>query len=135
MLNVTKELTALARKLGYTGKAPDTVAKAINAITSVTGEGGGSGGGVFIIEVDSDTQTFDKSYKEIKDAYDSGKNCVLELTGAYDDETPYITYTSIIAFIESPPEDTSFYGVSFIKDGNIAMGSTDSENGYPCIVD
>lgn len=28
MLNVTKELTALARKLGYTGTAPDTVAKA-----------------------------------------------------------------------------------------------------------
>jgi hypothetical protein len=45
MLNVTKELTALARKLGYTGKAPDTVAKAINAIASVAGEGSGSGGG------------------------------------------------------------------------------------------
>lgn len=44
MLNVTKELTALARKLGYTGKAPDTVAKAINAITSVAGEGGGGDG-------------------------------------------------------------------------------------------
>ena len=45
MLNVTKELTALARKLGYTGKAPDTVAKAINAITASVGEGGGEGGG------------------------------------------------------------------------------------------
>ncbi len=45
MLNVTKELTALARKLGYTGNAPDTVAKAINAITASVGEGGGEGGG------------------------------------------------------------------------------------------
>ena len=41
MLNVTKELTALARKLGYTGKTPDTVAKAIKAITASVGNGGG----------------------------------------------------------------------------------------------
>ena len=44
MTTVTKEIMNLARKLGYTGKAPDTVAKAINAITASVGEGGGEGG-------------------------------------------------------------------------------------------
>lgn len=43
-LNVTKELTALARKLGYSGPALKTVAEAINAITSVAGSSSGGDG-------------------------------------------------------------------------------------------
>ena len=71
MLNVTKELTTLARKLGYTGKAPDTVAKAINAITASVGEGGGEGGGgcdcekplvVPVVEVHQDEEDESKYY-------------------------------------------------------------------------
>lgn len=45
MRNVTRELTTLARKLGYTGKAPNTVAKAINAIAASIDNGGGGGCG------------------------------------------------------------------------------------------
>lgn len=80
MLNITKELTALARKLGYTGKAPDTVAKAINAITASVGEGGGSGCDCpkpLILEMSTDAETGTKTILgatagEIYDAFKAG---------------------------------------------------------------
>lgn len=83
MLNVTKELTALARKLGYTGKAPDTVAKAINAITSVAGEsGGGCDCKVIVVhaEIESDEMTItDATSDEIWEALENGYAVLLTL--------------------------------------------------------
>lgn len=75
MLNVTKELTALARKLGYTGKAPDTVAKAINAITSVAGEGGGGNSLVVpIFTIDEMANvTCDMTFSQVNTAIKDGK--------------------------------------------------------------
>lgn len=82
MLNVTKELTALARKLGYTGTAPDTVAKAINAITASVGEGGGEGGeDIFYITAtwpdDADGYVLDKTVEQIEAAYVNGQLCLI----------------------------------------------------------
>lgn len=93
MLNVTKELTALARKLGYTGTAPDTVAKAINAITSVAGEGSGSGSGNVLIVNFEFTEDIgytynikaDKTYEEVQAAYDNGT----PIFGTYLDSNIY----------------------------------------------
>lgn len=79
MLNVTKELTALARKLGYTGKAPDMVAKAINAITASVGEGdSGNDSGALILNLTyvSEENGFkipDYTAQEILDFINSGK--------------------------------------------------------------
>lgn len=97
MLNVTKELTALARKLGYTGKAPDTVAKAINAITASVGEGGGEGGeGIFYIMAtwsdDADGYVLDKTVEQIKAAHANGQLCLItgEInTKVYVIDTPF----------------------------------------------
>lgn len=83
MLNVTKELTALARKLGYTGKAPDTVAKAINAITSVAGGGGGSGDGGMIVHLnvpldETEPPSTIETAGEIFEAITTGKSVYFE---------------------------------------------------------
>lgn len=87
MLNVTKELTALARKLGYTGKAPDTVAKAINAITASVGEGGGEGGESEPLVVNIEYSQHNYGFKanvnsiEIQEAFNAGR----PITSTYTD--------------------------------------------------
>ena len=126
MLNVTKELTALARKLGYTGNAPDTVAKAINAITSVAGSSSG-GGGVFIIEteeIEDNTGTalrLNKTWKEIDDALMEGKNCIVIM----QNELAGIIHCSLVATMAN--SSNSRYAVMAGSDYFYAS----SENYYP----
>lgn len=92
MLNVTKELTALARKLGYEGKAPDTVAKAIDAITSVAGESGGDyDPGYRVVETELFNETITTSLEEqaIPFAILSYNSLITEpsITVTFDDST------------------------------------------------
>ena len=93
MLNVTKELTALARKLGYTGKAPDTVAKAINAITASVGEGGSEGGGGCDCEPGyeiTETQLFSETVTTMDDG--DGNYAVLDCDDTIDADNITVTF-------------------------------------------
>lgn len=132
MLNVTKELTALARKLGYTGKAPDTVAKAINAITSVAGSSGG-GGEVFIIEVEKteSASTLNKTWKEVKDAFISGDICIIvEPSSEVTNRFMVISVTDVHNDIIGDE-----YVVAINGTEQTYSFATNSENGYPLIVE
>ena len=122
MLNVTKELTALARKLGYTGNAPDTVAKAINAITASVGEGGGGGDGGTGVTVVNDTNgTLDKTFKEIADAFVSG--------GAVIKTSDY--FYGAILYV-----DTISYSLIAMSGGGVlSVYGTSDEDSYPVLED
>ena len=136
MLNVTKELTALARKLGYTGTAPDTVAKAINAITASVGEGGGEGGGgcdcktmvVHSEEKENDVgyTIFDATAGEIFEAAENGyavflihNRYLLSLSDYNDDTDVILFYFTGVSGSPAPPTMVLF------------VFNADSSDAYP----
>ena len=106
MSNVTKELTVLARKLGYEGKAPDTVAKAINAITSVADGDCDPGYKVVKIQLFSETVT-------TTDDYSSGSLAYSQLIDA---DTIIVTYDGIE--YECPSISTGEYGAPWSNELN-----------------
>lgn len=116
MLNVTKELTALARKLGYTGKAPDTVAKAINAITASVG-GGGGGVELFTVTFEERTGTANCSYNDVKAAITNGKTVMFNIVN-FDAYT--LEYIGQLAHIAK--YDDSENGGEFIYNVVICTG-------------
>lgn len=89
--------------------------------------GGGSGGGVFLIESESTESgtTLKKTWKEIKDAYISGKQCIITMIG----EVQEMAFESYLIVAAVNKLDTS-YSI-FASDSETYTFVTDSENGYP----
>ena len=105
MLNVTKELTALARKLGYEGKTPDTVAKAINAITASVGSGSGCDCKIMVVHMETDPETevhtiVDATAGEIYEAMQDGKICLCQ---AFEEEEMHDPDNGTVAVISVEP--------------------------------
>lgn len=104
---------------------------------------GGGGGGVedfnITLTFNSDTELydFDKTWKEVKDAFDAGKRCLV--TESYHDENEYGAETRLVVgtvcgynydvFTGDYPSAT--YKICVAYQSYIAEAYTDTENGYP----
>lgn len=101
---------------------------------SITEEGvlsaSGSGGGVFLIEseVVQNVLTLKKTWKEIKDAYISGKQCIITLI--IDAEDMYVESYSIVTTVNNTNDETYSVHTSQV---NTSTFASNSENGYPIL--
>lgn len=96
----------------------------VDAIGS--GGGGGTGGGAFVVNtVDGDELTLDKTWQDIKDAYDAGSVVMM-----YDETA--IGYLTLIK-PPTPPIGLS-YEVVFIEGGESMPFSCDTANDYPVFI-
>lgn len=91
----------------------------------------GGGGGVFVIEI-SDTgglYTLSKTWKEINDAFTSGKQCIA-IYEDLEDTYPFSNYYSLgyMTYSGGPSPGDTNYNVQF--QGNQSYSCTD-ENDYP----
>lgn len=101
--------------------AVDPIARGMAAEALAAG-GGGSGGGAFVVHSsDDDTPVLDKTWKEIKDAWDNG--AIVVVVNAYND----------IAYLATVPSqvDTDVFALSIFGNGFSEYYVASSENGYP----
>ena len=131
---VMESLSKLADKVdasgsGTGGKADfyDVVSNSLARISenyNGSGGGGGTGGGALIVHSNDDTGALDKTWQEIKNAYDAGSVVMLQ----FDDGSEYITdYLHKIQSVKGT------FSVIFGEFGKLDTYSyvTDSANGYP----
>lgn len=85
------------------------------------GGGGGSGGGVFVVHSsDDDTPVLDKTWKEIKDAWDNG--AIVVVVTVYND----------IAYLATVPSQVGDgFALNIFGNGFSDYYVASSENGYP----
>ena len=109
-----------------------TTGEVIALIKAFGGSGGGSsGGGVLVVNVDMQTRTLDKTYKEIADA----GFAVLNLPDSSSEANYYIM---VLDHFGPYVDDggTTMYSVEFWEHGmNSMYFETNSENGYPVYVE
>lgn len=88
----------------------------------VNGSGGGSGGGTLKVNLNAQTYTADKTWKEIYDAMKTGVIVVVVM----DDGGNGVNHK----FVMAAYNDSGDYIIELDVDGNLLL-KTDSENGYP----
>lgn len=96
MANIGVELKRLLTKLGGTPSKYDQTNELLHKITDQVNAGGSGGGGVVLIQTESDEGGYrlTKTFGEIYDAFKSGKQCLLE--DVYSDEqTSSETYENV----------------------------------------
>lgn len=94
-----------------------------------------SGGGSFLVILDEDTGALDKTWKEIHDAFASGKYVpVISVDGSLTG-SGMVTETSVELPIGGG--DSSYYVTIFYpaKNTKLRGAYTNSENGYPILED
>lgn len=95
--------------------------------------GGGSGGGVLIIEseviVADNEIKLKKTWKEIKDAFTSGESCIVVDTSSSDTISRFM----VISVVDTQSVIGNVYTVGVFATTGVTTFTTDSENGYPSL--
>ena len=101
-------------------------------IDEVAGDGGGGSSGPFIVNITIDNQSLghmDKTWREIRDAFVSGKTC---LTKFEDDGYCVDRYGLIYSIDHEHNNSYNQYNIYFFRNtGYIEMWSVTDENEYP----
>ena len=95
---------------------------------SQVAEGGSGGDNRFLItatltgEPGASVWTMDKTFNEIKEAFYSGKTCVVDMSTLYDEETREVCYGSVVCVVSSESQSETSYYVDGIYSNNGQQG-------------
>ena len=102
--------------------------RTIEEAFSQVAEGGSGGNNRFLItatltgEPGASTWTMDKTFNEIKEAFYSGKTCVVDMEYSYDEETREVYYGSVVCVVLSESQSETSYYVDVIYSNNGQQG-------------